>query len=193
MYKSAIILLLWGFSALNLPAQLIVFDVMDDEDTVGVMTVKRSTAGDQTHLESDGLITVSLIWTFELRNRYYANFKEGKLVDSKVRNTRNDDLTGEADGVISGERYLNTVDGEKRSVPAGIDYILLSMYFEEPVGRTQAYSERQGVYLPIKALGEHKYELTTYAGRPAIYTYVDGRCEEIHLSHFLGSVNFVRR
>ncbi|MEM6348407.1 MAG: DUF6134 family protein [Bacteroidota bacterium] len=193
MYKTAFLTLLGALSFWILPAQLIVFDVIDDGDTVGLMTVKRSTLGEKTHLESDGIITVSLIWTFELRNRYYANFEDGKLVNSKVRNSRNDDLTAQADGTLSEERYLNTVDGEKRSVPAGIDYILLSMYFDEPVGRTQAYSERQGVYLPIKALGNHQYELTTYAGRPAIYTYVEGRCEQIQLSHLLGSVTFVRR
>ncbi|MEL6653745.1 MAG: DUF6134 family protein, partial [Bacteroidota bacterium] len=63
----------------------------------------------------------------------------------------------------------------------------------EPFGRTRVYSERQGVYLPLKALGNHRYELTTYAGRPAIYTYKNGRCVSIKLSHLLGSVTFVQR
>jgi len=173
--------------------QTIVFDVMDDADTVGLMKVKRSTEGGKTVLKSDGLITVSLIWTFELHNLYEASFEEGQLVSNKIRNSRNDDLSGQADGHLSEERYLNTVDGEKRSVPAPIDFILLSLYFEEPLGRTRIYSERQGVYLPIKSLGNHRYELTTYADRPAIYTYVNGRCQQIDLSHFLGSVSFIRR
>ncbi|MFK7925046.1 MAG: DUF6134 family protein [Bacteroidia bacterium] len=193
MLKSAflgVICLCWSVAS---SAQTIVFDVMDEEDTVGIMKVKRSTEGGQTQLSSDGLITVSLIWTFELHNRYHATFEQGALVANKIRNTRNDDLSGQADGYLLEERYVNIVDGEKRTVAAPIDYILLSLYFEEPVGRTRAYSERQGVYLPLKALGNHRYELTTYAGKPAIYTYQNGRCTKIKLSHFLGSVSFVRR
>ncbi|MEL7342079.1 MAG: DUF6134 family protein, partial [Bacteroidota bacterium] len=179
--KNLLLLVFCGLLPGTALSQNLYFDVMDDEDTVGYMKVWRYTEGEKNILKSDGLIEVSLIWTLSLRNQYQADFRQGQLVSNTIRNSRNDDLSAQADGQLSEERYVNVVDGERRIEAAPIDYVLLSMYFEEPFGRTRVYSERQGVYLPLKALGNHRYELTTYAGRPAIYTYKNGRCVSIKL------------
>ncbi|MEL6654182.1 MAG: DUF6134 family protein, partial [Bacteroidota bacterium] len=134
--KKVLFLTLCGLLPGFLFSQNLYFDVMDEEDTVGYMKVWRSTEGEKTTLKSDGLIEVSLIWTLSLRNQYQADFHHGQLVSNKIRNSRNDDLSAQADGYLSEERYVNVVDGERRIEAAPIDYVLLSMYFEEPFGRT---------------------------------------------------------
>jgi hypothetical protein len=182
-------MLLCGVS-LSSQGQVMSYDLMNDDDVIGSFKVSKYQSGTLERYHSVAEIKVSLVWTLRMGSTYKAVFKDGNLLTSSTTNHRNDDLTGWAKGYREGSTYINIVDGDTSKTPMPIDYVALSLYFEEPVGRTQAYDERRGVFLPIQNLGNHHYQLTTYDGRHINYTFVNGVCTAVELEHWLGNIDF---
>ncbi len=175
---------------LPVQAQQLVYGLFDGDKRIGEVYIKRENHDGIDKLESESIIKARFILSFRIYSYYRVWNDEHGMVSSYVKGMRNETVTGEATGYRYGNEYVTISDDEVFKTVTPVTTSLLELYYEEPVGLTKIFSERGGVYLPIKSLGNHRYELTKSSGRPTIYTYEDGIPNVISFSTFLGTVIF---
>lgn len=72
----------------------------------------------------------------------------------------------------------------------GITNNLCKLYFEEPVGITNVWSDTFGQMLTIKPVGEHRYELILPNGKSSFYSYLKGICTLVETEMMFGKITF---
>ncbi len=184
-----ILLLLLGTGATTL-AQKLVYGLYNGNDRIGEFNVAREVNSGIEKMISEGEVIVTFIWTFRIHSRYEVWNDERGMFSSSAKGMRDQKITDGAYGRRSGDEYITIADGETVKALAPVTSSVLGLYYQEPGKTTRVFSERRGVYLPIEHLEGNRYELTTYAGRPAVYTYEGGIPAEIVLSTYLGTVTF---
>lgn len=115
-----------------------------------------------------------------------SHFLNGILIHSTSLNYGNDQLKEKTvTRQIEEKRYEATFSGEnskKRSavhITGDIALTVTSLYYAEPVGHKQVYSERYGKMCTIKRLATGSYELLFPDGKKSIYNYQKGVCREV--------------
>jgi len=174
----------------TLQARNLTYGLFDGDKRVGEVNIRRVEDGKVIKLESEGIVTVRFILSFRIYSYYRVWTDDHGMLSSHVKGMRDDTVTGESTGYRYGGEYITIVDDEivKTSMP--VTTSLLQLYYEEPEGLTEIFSEKEGLYLPIENLGDHRYKLTTFSGRPTLYTYENGIPVEVTFNTFLGTVIF---
>ncbi len=184
------ILLLLFFSAAAVNAQTLNYDVYYGDSQVGSMKVEKKSDGEKIVLHSHGKVTLSLIFTLELEFIHHAEFREGGLLSSLSKNLRGGDLTDMSSGYQNGSLYQNRVNDEVRKMNLPIQFTVLSMYFAEPLGLKNIYSERTGTLLPVRQTSSSHYEVTQYNGHKTRYVYQNGIVKLMEVDHSIATLQF---
>lgn len=115
-----------------------------------------------------------------------SHFRKGVLIHSTSLNYGNDQLKEKTvTRQVDDKRYEAVFSGEnskKRSavnINGDIALTVTSLYYEEPIGHKQVYSERYGKICTLKRLAEGRYELQFPDGKKSIYNYQKGICREV--------------
>lgn len=64
------------------------------------------------------------------------------------------------------------------------------LYFKEPIGIKQIYSERFLEYCPIESSGDHKYVIHLPNGKENIYTYENGMLKMVYVDRTWFNIEF---
>lgn len=115
-----------------------------------------------------------------------SHFQKGVLLHSISLNYGNDQLKEKTiTRQVDEKRYEVTFFGEnskKRSMvylTGDIALTVTTLYYAEPVGHKQVYSERYGKLCLLKRLAAGSYELLFPDGKKSIYNYQKGICSEV--------------
>ncbi|HSK14202.1 MAG TPA: DUF6134 family protein, partial [Phnomibacter sp.] len=68
-----------------------------------------------------------------------------------------------------------------------------TLYFQEPVGRSELYSEGHKRMIPIRDLGNGIYKITMPDGNTNLFYYRGGQLERIVAHTSFGEVVFVKK
>ncbi|KAA0993143.1 DUF6134 family protein [Dyadobacter aurulentus] len=114
------------------------------------------------------------------------NYVQGKLVSATCSHHVNGDLKEKTltkssnkslyEILFSGE---DAEDKPKMEFNSPINSTITGLYYKEPVNINEVYSERYGKMCSVKRLSDGKYGVTLPDGKQGIYSYKDGRCQEV--------------
>ena len=153
------------------------YDVIARGDTVGILTVIKTTGTNQIEYNSVNETKVRFIKTFHLQDELTATFEKGKLISSEVTALLNGNIHKHTRIAYRDNTYKVFSEGETiDSFPDPVYASIIQIYFEEPSHLDAVFSERFAEWYSIEQVSANPpvYELDK-KGKPNLYHYRNGR------------------
>lgn len=127
----------------------------------------------------------SVLIKFELQNDYSAKFVNDTLVQTRTISKLNGNERTNTIVNRKSNKYHVVSDGEEWMLEQDhIDFTISMLYFNEPAGKSEIFSERYGKFLELKNISDKTFELTKPNGRKNIYTYgIEGICQRVEVDN----------
>jgi hypothetical protein len=174
--------------------QLDVFTLLRNNQPIGEVTASYRREGDRHFYSLTSNVEVRILFKIRVKINYHEQFDADHHLESSSY-TQHFNGMSQKDIKLKklGTSYQIWNDDKKVETEEGlIDLTSLGMYFKEPKGVSQVYSENQLKYVSIVEKGKGNYELTQENGRKSHYQYAEGRLEKIESSSIYGSITIVR-
>lgn len=190
MKKYMLIFLLLSSFLFNADAQKLKYTVRLKDEIVGTMQAER-TQGARSKIRIDSHISVQMLIRFELEYFIESVFEKGVLIISQTiqkangREHANTTTSKEKDGYKVVTQKENTIYPH-----AEIKYNLCRLYYEEPAGIVEVWSDTYGKMLKIKPAGKNRYQLILPDGKSNYYNYYKGICTLVETELPIGKVTF---
>lgn len=175
-------------------AQVFKYDVIFNNKVVGNIKVNQHSTGNTRSLVLESRVKIKLIATINVDTDISADFEDNVLVKAKaVRLSGKGNDNKETSTKKQDKNYLVVRQGEPATLAeAKIVYCVTDLYISEPKQVKFVYSETLGKLLPVRALGQERYEITMPDGKKNIYRYSGGKLAEAEVNHVIGKAIFRR-
>ena len=162
---------------------------------IGEITISKIHNGNIDTIEVNSEVNFKVLWSKYFRQTTsIVTFKNNGLTSSYT-NIRLDHELEDSTALIltknkyQGYRYPNE---QVELADLSISYSSVKLYFEEPVGKSEIFSERFLANCPIKVIGEGKYRLYLPNGKQNTYTYVNGELIEVFVDRTWFNIRFCK-
>lgn len=178
----------------SLSAQQMVYEVEVLGMNTGTLTVNRSREGSVTRITMNTEAGMNYLFGKSEASFSSSNiFVNGKLEGSYARNIRDgEEIRFTRLMCSNGTCEIETKEGKGTLEPQP-KLCIAAIFFDEPKGLSQVFSEDWGRYLPIKYIGESTYQVTMPDGKTNDYIYKDGVLEELRSSTPVGKARIRRK
>ncbi len=171
------------FNLLVCTAQKHVYDIVLFGNKIGQTVVERIDKGNgvmEYKLNSQSKVNALFVKkTSEMD--YDIMYRNGQLFSSYVKNVK-DGVTEISDVLWQGTQYLITKGAEMLHLSNPIDFSSIHLYWTEPKGKSDIFSERLGEYCHFTKTGEGEYVCKLADGVSNIYRYKNGVLYELEMS-----------
>lgn len=194
-FEKGLIMYLLCLVSPALQAQEMQYRIIWKKDSVGYI---RSNLYDSAGYDIYEIYSESSYWFFGRKyvtSEYRSVFNDaGVLVQSMTRSTKNGSITEESSSKLSGDRYLmiRDEDSVKKSFDNHIQQTIAQIYYREPSGVTELFSERYNLFLQLHRDEDNTYVLTKPNGRENRYYFKSGICDRVDVDHGLINIHFER-
>lgn len=182
-----------GFPVGFLLAQSIHLDVMMDNEKAGDIQVNAKKQGRQTEYEMTSNVKVKMIFEVTMEGKTTDVLRDGKLFSSHAKRTSSiGSENKETTTIWDGKKYnITKSNDDPTTLPTLISFCLTDLYFKEPLGISQVFSEMQGVYLPLTVLQNHQYQLQVNDSKKDVYTYANGKLVKVETVMAMKKITYV--
>lgn len=162
-------------------AQTVHLDVMMDDAKCGEINIIAKKQGKQLEYEMTSNVKVKMIFEVTMEGKTTDIFKDGKLFSSNAKRVSSIGSENKETKLLwDGKKYNITKSNDDASiVSTPITYCLTDLYFKEPTGISQVFSEMQGTYLPLTNLQNHQFQLQVNDSKKDVYTYANGKLVKV--------------
>jgi hypothetical protein len=171
------------FFSLLLSAQKHIYDVELFGKKIGTTVVERIDKGNgEVEFKLNSSSEVNILFTRKTANMNLdVVYKNGKLFSSYVKNVK-DEVTEIVTMLWDGTKYIIKKGQEALQLNANIDFSSVHLYFTEPKGRSQIFSERLGQFCSFTNLSAGVYKCKLDNGVENIYRYRNGVLYELEMT-----------
>lgn len=176
IFKLIILLFLTGFSG-NLSSfdTTLYFDIIHNDKIIGNLKATQTNKNYKTHYHSSTTIRTKIIKDIKVNYKYDVTFEDEILKKADVDISLNDRPHAETHTKWKDAEYHISKNGKKEAaLNDSIAYATILLFFEEPVNVDRCYSEQNGSFNSIVALGNHSYKKINSKGRENTYYYKRG-------------------
>lgn len=177
--KFCFIILLLAGSVFSF-AQKIRMEVMMGDKKIGEINAEKKINGKAVQYEMSSHVEATMMVTVKVSNITKSYWYNGMLTNSRA--TRESNMPGQDQVTtveLKGTKYAVTINKKETPEAYPIKLCVTCLYYQEPVKDTLVYSEMQGMYIPVKDLGNHQYQLSQPKGKKDIYSYANGKLTKI--------------
>ncbi|MFN8152651.1 MAG: DUF6134 family protein [Bacteroidia bacterium] len=190
MKKIVLLSFLAFFLLFTAEAQKLKYTVRLKNDVVGSMQAER-TQGTRTKIRIDSHILIQMLLRLDLEYFMESVFEKGILVISQTVQKANGKEHANTTTSKEKEGYKVVTQKETKVYPHNeIRFNLCRLYYEEPGGITEVWSDTYGKMLKIKPAGKNRYELMLPDGKSNYYSYYKGICTLVETELPIGKVTF---
>ena len=168
------------------------YTIARDGKQIGWLKLQQTLSGDRTVLSVISEVKTRVIIEFIIAVNDIATFEHGRLVHSRLLRKTNNHIKLSKQTTLFGSKYQVTQEGETalHDFPM-IKANLLSLYFFEPAGLAEIYSDLHEKFLGIKQGNDGGYEVRFPGGNSNLFYYSGGRRTRVKVRHSLYSVDVV--
>ncbi len=177
-------ILLFFFMSKNTFAQQknLNFSIISKGDTVGKMQINQTISGRDSKYSVVSSVTTRLLMTVKVNVQEEAQYHDKKLVASSSRRIINDKPKAYRQTRAMNDSYLVSDDEKTDTLnEKEIVYDFSQLYFREPTGVKQVYSNYYLKQLPLIVLEAHSYEVDLPEGGSNVYYYSNGICTKVDI------------
>lgn len=175
-------------------AQSYTYDIKTMGVHAGTMVVTRNKANalEQYSYETHSAVDY-LLGKVEVNHITRSSYKDGVLQTAYVRNEKNGEVEYYSSTSYDGSDYCTVTEKGKVRCRRKVALSFAKVFFEEPVGQTEIFSERLGEFVPLKQLEEHTYQVCLPDGDKYTYYFEGGRLVRMDVPSPLGKAHFYLR
>ena len=164
------------------------YSIINKGDTIGKMQIQQRIAGDDLFFSLVSNVETRMLMNIKVNVQEEAHYHKGKLMLSSSKRFVNDKLKGSKETRANGDYYLLSGAKEDKLNQKQISYNFPMLYFNEPVGVLQIYSDYYQRNLPIQDKSKHIYTINLPEGGSNTYSYANGICNKVDIhSHFFSA------
>ena len=167
-----------------------VFNIRAMGMDVGTITVHQEKIGKKLTVKAISEVEVRIIFKIKVKYIQTSVYENGELVESSLKTYKKDEVNSDTRLTKNEDGYLLDKDGDISEIKDKITYSGSLLYFNEPVNINDLYFEINGEKTDVKALGDHKYEITNpNNGNLNEYNYKNGVLINAVIKHSMANVN----
>ena len=153
------------------------FDIVNKEKSIGQVSINKQTDGTITTYVIKSSVEARFLMKFKAYGYETSIYENDTLVYSSIYRKINNRV--KVDQVVEykeGNYYLNNNRKVELNKPEIIQCNIVQLFFNEPIGITKVYCDKQQRFLRIKSLGGGKYKVQFNKGSYNVFYYQDGKC-----------------
>ncbi len=115
-----------------------------------------------------------------------SSFSKGRLLEARSIHSINGNVKEITNTKLLPSNHYKVIFSENnsekkeiKSLQKNIHGTLTGLFYSEPVGSQEVYSERFGVFCPVKLIAAGSYEVRMPDGKRNVYTYEKGECNQL--------------
>lgn len=156
------------------------FSIIKKNSRIGYIDIEKASLDKTTTYTLDSEVKVKVIFSFKAIGREKSIYKDDTLIFSSVyRKLNNKVKLNQSLSFING-KYLFKEKNKKEEI--NIDVInsnLVTLFFFEPVGIQEIYSDKYKKMVKIIPIGSSRYKVVLPNNGTSIYHYQNGKCTMI--------------
>ena len=189
LLRSLLLAVMLLFSAKGF-SQKLKYSIRLNDEVVGNMTAERTNKAKST-ITINSFIAIEKFIKIELKYFMESVYEKGKLLTSRTIQKFNGQEQANSSTIFDKDGYkVTTRQGTSRVNLKSIQHNLCRLYFEEPTGVQEVWSDTFGKMLTIRPAGKNKYELQLPDGKSNFYSYHKGICTYVETETPVGKVTF---
>lgn len=185
-------ILIFYVSVNSLFAQTLFYDIYKGSDRIGEIKVEKKISGNKVQYEANSEANFRVLFKNKLTTHTAADFVDNKLEYSMSKIVLNDKIREHTVTKKEGEYYSYyqhpKSNSRKKVSPFPISSIIL--YYKEPVGVKEVFSENYQQMCTLSLIGDHAYELALPDGKINQYIYKNGQLVEIKVIRSFVDLSF---
>ena len=157
------------------------YSITKDNKSIGQIHIERKTKNDiiEYFFESNAYVDL-IFYDLHVYDKMNVVFKENNLVQAKLFRSTNGIVQVNNRTTWNGTNYsLLDKDGENGFIKEPIPLTTANLYFIEPVKEKFVFSEKFQCMIPIKSIGNNRYQMQLPNGNKATYCYQNGICNMV--------------
>ena len=189
-------LVVWMASATSLFAQQksIGYAIINKGDTIGQMQIFQKTSGNDIAYSVASTVTTKMLMKVKVDVQEMAQYHNKKLVVSSSQRFINDKPKANKQTKAYGNYYLIRDDDKEDTLALKeITYDFSMLFFKEPAGVKQVYSNYYQTNLPIQQQESHSYKIDLPEGGSNTYYYNNGLCIRVDLHSSLFTAQMIMK
>lgn len=170
-------------------AQTLLYNVLIANKKSGTLTVQSTSTGDDaTTIRSQANFSVAFQ---DINALLEVEYQNGHMHESSMIQKVNDKVREQTIITRQGTEYNVEKKGKEATILAKtVTYTVAMLYHTEPTGIKYVFSERYGVFCPLKKLDSNQYELEMPNGQKVQYFYEKGVCTKVLTRQMMMDVRF---
>lgn len=176
----------------SLFGQTLFYDIYKGNDRIGKIKVEKKISGNTVHYEANSEASFRVVFKNKLITNTAADFVDDELAYAMSKIVLNDKIREHSVTKKDGEYYRfyqhPNITTRKKKSPFPISSITL--YYNEPTGVNQVFSENYQEMCNLTVIGEHAYELALPGGKINQYIYKNGQLVEIRVIRTFVDLSF---
>jgi hypothetical protein len=177
--------------------EVMTFEIHRGKKVVGEVIATKTTYDDRVVYTSHSETTIWILFKISVLYNYNVEYRDGKLYQSDVKIIVNDDLHRQTKIRPNGNQSTFTKykkdKADSQQLDFDVHYSSIHLLFHEPVEDEASFSEEEGVFHPLKSVGNHTYEKTNTKGRVNTYTYRNGKLDHVFMDAGIFNFQLVRK
>jgi len=166
--------------------------VLRKGNEIGWINLNKSEIGNRSIINLSSEVSVRMLFKFTAKANERSEFMNGKLMNSYIFRKMNGNVKADKHTRFTGHGYEVEESSAKKELNINlVTYNMNCLYFQEPVGISQVYSDNFQQFVSIEKKPEGYYKIKFPDGNSNNYYYKDGVCAAIHVDHTWYSADIV--
>ena len=156
------------------------FEILNKDKIIGFITIDKRVEGKRTTYQVVSRVETKFLIKFKAIGNETSVYKNDTLVYSSMYRKVNKKI--KVDQIVEfkdGNYYLDDKQIIDLSDPEIIRCNLVQLYFDEPVGISKVYCDKQKRFLNVDPIEEGKYKVQFKRGNYSVFNYKNGKCISI--------------
>ena len=169
-------------------SESIAYNVVKNDKVIGTITIVKTQYNNGVTYKLESKITAKYVLEFNIVGKEKSIFRNGELVYSHVYRKVNKKIKTDHEIMYVNDIYKS---GEEDLDIKAIQGNLIKLYFVEPIGVQEVFSDNMKKMVDITALGGGKYKIEFSKNKFNILHYQNGRCVKIEATSALFDVDLI--
>lgn len=156
------------------------FNIIKKNSRIGYIDIEKTSLNKITTYTLDSEVKVKVVFNFSAIGREKSIYKDDTLIFSSIYRKLNNKVKLNQSLFFVNGKYLLKKKNKKEEI--NIDVInsnLVTLFFYEPVGIQEIYSDKYKKMVKITPIGNSRYKVVLPNKSTSIYHYQNGKCTMI--------------
>lgn len=177
----------------NAFSQTYAYDIIVKGNKAGTLTASRIHSGEKVTYELKSETTLHLVVATTITFHLNCIFENNTLIESINKTYKNGELHSSTEARWSDGHYIIVTTGDTTTFPSPITHSSTELYFSEPSGINEVFSESAGIMNKLEKTEEALYTMINDQNNHiSHYQYQNGALMKVEVEHAVLDFSMVR-